>query len=85
MIVDEIPNLHKGHDANQNRWYCSSVLHTGEGPSRFMHDRYLQQDGTWGRRAFWFDSEAEIDAALSLGHKPDFTMPEREKQERGIA
>jgi len=46
--------------------------------------RYLQEDGTWGKTTFYFDSEEQLLAAEQLGHQPDFTLSEREAQDRAL-
>jgi hypothetical protein len=57
------------------KWSCSD---SAPGSDGYPVVRYLQLDGTWGNTTEYFDSEEQVNAALALGHKPDFTMGENE-------
>jgi hypothetical protein len=57
------------------KWYCSDSAKGSDGHP--VH-RYLQKYGSWGSNCHYFDTEAEVQAALAYGFRPDFGMDQME-------
>jgi hypothetical protein len=53
------------------KWYVSIQ---GDGSDGYPVYRYLQANGCWGNFAYYFNSEDEINIALSSGEQPDFSL-----------
>ena len=65
----------------QYRGKCYYV-ESANGPDGDPVYRYLQMDGGWGETAYYFDNEEQIEKALLKGEKPDFTLSQRQLEDR---
>jgi hypothetical protein len=61
------------------KWWCVEFSKDSRSDSIA---RYLQLDGTWGKNTAYFDTKEQLEKALSLGIKPDFTISKDEALSR---
>lgn len=63
------------------KWYCVESV---DGPDGDPIHRYLQHDGSWGKTTQYFDSEADLTAALNPESKPDFSLSQFDLECRAV-
>ena len=61
------------------QWFCSDSVMGDDGEPVI---RYLQHNGSWGLNSNYFQNEAELQNALTVGVKPDFSISKKESLDR---
>lgn len=69
------------HKERFGQWWCCDSIKGADGDAVV---RYLKKDGTWAENTDYFDSREQIEEALKLGHKPDFTVSKEEQWGRDM-
>lgn len=79
MRIQQITSKFPVGGQHLGQWYCSDFVMGVDGEP--IH-RYLQFDGKWGKNSAYFNSKEDIEKALALGFKPDFSLSENEQRSR---
>lgn len=81
MLIKQIKSPIIAGAALVGKWFCSVAE---QGTDNHPVHRYLQANGEWGKTTHYFDNEDQIQTALSKGIQPDFTLSERDRQDRAM-
>lgn len=71
MLVYVSPNSRALSVECRDKWYVSAwVMGSDKDP---VH-RYLQEDGAWGNKTYYFDTKTQAEQALAHCAAPDFSL-----------